>query len=506
MKCRTLLVLMIVLASLGLHPVIAAGPDAARIWVLSDTDAGLVVDAVKLEPGEQRVFQSDPSTGMIDVILPPSHGTSASLARLHEARRIVVRYVDGRLHVEAQGEDGRRHEYPSRSVEDLRGDDIRLSVTGNGRAAAFTISGYAQVSPDAGPVANMFAGKLPFELLDTDYVVQTETAARRRTGTRAAGSARLELEHWPFVEVASEGGKGVFLVDIGAAETVVDRAFLPEDVAIEPLSMVEYSAQGRRTLKYAPNGATGPVQTVVGRASIGTIRVGDIRFDDVSVTVLERMPEFFGRPVAGIIGLDLLGQAEIVSLEYGAAGGPVLRLSPSSGRSAVSESIELPYARVQGHLVVQAACNGLPMHLVLDTGAPVPLLDQSAADTAGVTQRPEERREASGLDEGVTEVMPGRIDRLTLGGAVVVDVPCMVGPLPVFDALSPASSASRSTSRRRSSALSRTNRKSSTQRHRGKTERNTEKSRGLAREESELLLDTNPLLLIRPLCPQCPLC
>ncbi|MHC4947225.1 MAG: aspartyl protease family protein [Planctomycetota bacterium] len=412
-----------------------APEDAANLFVLRRNADGLTVEVVPIAPDETTVLRcTGQGEGIIDLVFPPGPGQSAGIVTPGDGHTLVVRHAGDAIHVEARAADGSTRALPPRPLDDLARHDIRVSVTGGGERAAFLIEGHRAVRRDVGPVANMFAGRVPAAMLEQAYVVQTETF-RRDAGPAVAGAVPLEVARWPFVAVTlPDGTRSDFIVDLGAATTTIDRGLLPAGTEIRPASMVEHSAAGTRTLKYAPGGATGSVQTVAGHATLDALRLGDLVVPGVIVTVLERMPDLFGRPVGGILGMDVMRRTDRLVLTLGGAD-PVLRFEADDGDGGGAAAVELPFAFVSTHLVVEAGVNGTPVFLILDTGAPTSFLDEDAAAAAGVEADERRRAEGHGLDEGTIEHAPAIIAELAVGGRLFESVDCRVAALAPFASL-----------------------------------------------------------------------
>jgi len=408
----------------------AASGGGANIFVLKRAGGELVVERVPVAVNEDKVIQA--SGEVIDLIFPPGPGQSAGLVSPGDKRTLTVRNTGEGLCVETRSPDGSTRELPARALADLTKYDIRVNVTGGGGRAAFLILQNETVQTDVGPVANMFAGRLPAEMLENAYVVQTETY-RHDAGPPVWGTVPLEIDRWPFVRVTmADGVESDFIVDIGAASTVIDGSLVPEGVEIAEASMVEYSAAGKRTLKYAPGGATGQVQTVIGHASLDRIRLGDLTIRDVTVDVMEKLPDLFGRPVGGIVGMDILRRCRRLELTLGGEK-PAIEFGADPVESG--DAVELPFAFASTHLVVEGEVNGTPVFFILDSGAPSTYLDGGAAGAAGVSGDASRADSARGLDEGRVSIAPGRIDVLTLGDRSFEDVPCWISALPAFDTI-----------------------------------------------------------------------
>jgi predicted aspartyl protease len=434
MRCLCVFVLLLA----ALFDVPAAGAaGSTNIFLLRQTDRGPVVDAVPIAPNETKVFRcNEGGEGPIDVIFPPSAGRSASLLQIGDGCTIVVRHTGTALQLESRAADGAGREYPPREIEDLVRYDIRISVGGPGGRAAFVIEQNDRVRRDVGPVGNMFAGNLPPAMFDNAFIVQTDTYLHS-AGAPVSGVVPLELDRWPFVKVTlPDGTTSDFIVDIGAASTVIDRSLLPDEIEIKAASVVEYSSAGKRTLKYAPGGATGQVQTVLGHAGLDHIRLDGLKVQDVALTVLEEMPDLFGRPVGGILGLDILRRADVLTFSRSNDEGNQWALSfGNSGGAEPEDAVEVPFALADTHLIIESACNGTPVFFVLDTGAPTSFLDVQAADAVGVKGDESRRDEARGLDAGSVDMLPGVIETLTLDGRAFPGVECRIAALSAFNGL-----------------------------------------------------------------------
>ena len=81
--------------------------------------------------------------------------------------------------------------------------------------------------------------------------------------------------------------------------------------------------------------------------------------------------------------------------------------------------------------MIKAAVNEKPVAVILDTGAPDPILDRQAARAAGI-EATAPGRTARGLDQGGAEIEPATARTLALGSHVLHDVSIHVGHLPVF--------------------------------------------------------------------------
>jgi len=409
-------------------------PATYRYFLLMKVGDELVIEPreVRTSGVEVAVLAADETTGIIDVILPVGPGGSGNMASLSDGRTLTIVCGQGKIKV-TDGAHGEGWTRPDRTIEDLALRDVRVSVTGgDGLSRAFLIERNERVVVDeVGPVVDLFAGKVP--LGPRDYSVFTDTE-RQKSGGTVEGSAELTVDRWPFVRASVGGSEPAwFLVDIGAGTTVVSRSFLPEGTEVREAGMVQYSGAGREVLKYAPEGATGKVQTVAGHADLPLLQIGDLRFPGVTVDVMEEIPDFFRRPIAGILGMDLMGRAPFIALTL-AGEEPRLELSSKPWADSCG-ALELPFSVVRTHFMVRGKIRDASIAFILDSGAPTSFLDGQAAEAAGLTVDPDSATEGGGLDGGKVPILDGGSATLELGGASYDAVPFRVSDLGAFATL-----------------------------------------------------------------------
>lgn len=408
-------------------------PTVARagcpVFVLERDSAGVHVERMELQDGEVQVLARDVRHGTIDVVLPTGPGRSAALLRSGDTDRIVVRFTGGRLTAQVRRADGGTVELPARTLEDLRKQDIRVSVTLGEDQHAFVIAGYERASADdIGPAENMFAGQLPAALTRDAAIVQTDTWVSA-PASPACGRAVLERDRWLFVRGAlADGTSGWFVVDLAASESIVARSFMPAGQKLEELSMIEHSAGGTRRLPYAPAGATGAVAGVLGHTVFAKLSFGSIAFASADVTVLDRLPDVFGRPVVGILGMDLLRGCAHLGLEF-AADGKAATLTLANAAPAGTPAATTPFSLVASHVLVAGSVEGARARWILDSGSPGMVIDSLGAPMfAGRTGA----AALKGLDGGGRASAAAMAQRVAVGTLEHRAVPVRVASLLVF--------------------------------------------------------------------------
>ncbi len=416
MRMLSLTVVTALLAGTTTLPQTAVA-NTCRLFVLKRVDRDFAVETINLAENETKVLPVSAGTGIIDIILPVGPGVSGSMAKWSDDTLLIARCVSGELQVTtrvANEEDWKR---PARKLDDLARYDVRVSVTAaDGAKRSFLILQHTQVvREEVGPVVDVFGGMIPMN--EGDYTLCTDTY-QHKLGSHVEGEAPLEYDHWPLVVAKlPDGTKGVFIVDIGAGTTVVIKEFLPTGTKIKKASMVQYSSGAKKMLKYAPGGATGTVDTILGHATLPELRLGSIRFENPRVDVIREIPDFFGRRIAGILGLDLMRRCNVLSMSFVGEGGstPTLRMGRSATPSG-SNVLELPFTFVSSHLTVDGKINGSLVHFIMDTGAPDIILDAQAARRIGVGIEKKKMRPGRGLDGGEANFKQGQAVDLSIAG------------------------------------------------------------------------------------------
>lgn len=403
----------------------------ARVFFLKDDGGRFSIEAVTVPAGQTEVITCGRGHEYVDVLFPPAVGRSASLAQASPERRVVIMNATGTPRVIVKAGD-RQFEMPA--LDQPGGADCRVSVVAaDGRRQAFVLRGFEHAAEDTvGPVLDLFAGQVPMQ--PGDAVITTETW-RRATGAAARGEVPLVFDRYLFAPATSPVGAAAHaVVDLAAGSTVVTRAMVPSGVAITPSQMTRVTSGVTQSVPLRTGGATGDVAGVAGEAVLPELRLGGLVIRDAAVLVLDSLPRLAGREVAAIVGLDLLRRAPAVTLEYPAAGRREGRLVLGEAAVSAAGMRELPFAVVNSHLAVRAGIGSARAAMILDSGAPVSVLDRACAEAAGLAIASSDRR-VRGLDGAGLEVATTTIPALALGGHVLRGWASDVAALPVFGSM-----------------------------------------------------------------------
>jgi hypothetical protein len=285
----------------------------------------------------------------------------------------------------------------------------------------------------------MFAGMIPLE--DGDYSITLEISAAEAP-ERVSGETVIYYEQgFLLTEGAlSDGRKGWFIVDFGASGTVLSKEFLPSYVDIEDVKGLEYSDRGRREVKSVMSGAGGDVTGFLGNASPGDLIFGDVRFSDVTVNVIEEMPDFGTRKIAGILGFDLMKRCERIAYEYPRSGPGVMMMGDRHDTAETdAPTAGVPFYVVAKHIFLDGEVNEVPVSFLFDTGARSSILSESKAQKARLEEWDSggkgHKGELRGLDDNPIETRAVVADRLRLGDWLRSDVPFLAADLSVFESI-----------------------------------------------------------------------
>ncbi|MGH7718872.1 MAG: aspartyl protease family protein, partial [Gemmatimonadaceae bacterium] len=326
-------------------------------------------------------------------------------------------------------------------MTDFARHELRVNVVWRGGRRVFVIRRAGAVEVDSvGPVIDMFATQVSPGA--TDYAVSTEST-RLWSGAPVSGEAPLlyaRPTQWESGYLLARGVAGVaedgyFVVDLAAGRTVISRHFLPPGITLRRFSRAESAGEDERAAAGSLMGVGGAVEHVVGATTLPALRIGSISFDSADVLVLDSLSRIGGRPIAGVLGLDLMRRATRLTISYprGQSRAAVLTLGHSS-RSLPRARARLPMSIASGHVFFRGVLGTLPVDLVLDSGSPYSFLSDRAAIIAGLDDL-QPAGTVSGLDGSAISVRIAKVPRLQLGETVYRGLSFHVARLPVFRGL-----------------------------------------------------------------------
>ncbi|UCD17627.1 MAG: aspartyl protease family protein [Candidatus Zixiibacteriota bacterium] len=253
-------------------------------------------------------------------------------------------------------------------------------------------------------------------------------------GDNISGQARLEYhEGFLFVVGKVTGGRSnYYLMDCGSGSTIIAKACLPETITVTPLSDSSDIAGGGVDPIL---GFAGTIPGYLGYANVPDLLFGSLKFHDVPIKVVADLPDVGGKPICGIIGMDVLACAAVVSFSYPGRFHKSARLVFSS-RDEIDypNAVEIPFTIVNNHIIISGNVNDIPVEFILDIGSPGNIIMPAPAAAAGLAIDTTFRVEFSGLDGIQISGRLGMVDRLGLGKAVFRDISFCVAEMPTLGA------------------------------------------------------------------------
>ncbi|HUN82309.1 MAG TPA: aspartyl protease family protein [Phycisphaerae bacterium] len=402
-----------------------ANARADYVLVLKHRAGKFSVEKASLKAGQPLVLDCHAGGDVVDVIFPVGIGVSGSVAQA--GRTITVRSGPKGIEVVDRAGDGREYHRPVRTPAQLRDESIRVSVCdGSGATAAFRVEGYERIVDDGtGPIVDMFQGKVP--LHPGDFVICTDTA-HADSGAPVRGRISVEYDRYLFAEAKIGDTSRLCVIDLGAAETVVAKSALPAGVTIQESTMAQYSPAGKQLLKYEPGGATGPVQSVLGHAVINSLHVGTVDFGDVDVTVLKQLPQLAGRPVEGILGMDLLRRAGLLHLRFDDDRSVTVTMGQAP---QLKTRASTPFSLASAHVFIRSHLGDRDVFWLVDTGSPISIVPKSFEKQFNL-KAVRTSDAVGGLDAGKVAARTALLPTLTLGRTNLDGLPALITDLPVL--------------------------------------------------------------------------
>lgn len=395
--------------------------------MLKRSALGVQLERTLLAPGSTRVFPVKLDGENIAPVLPWGANQSGDLSDLADTRFLIIRYFGDTLRVAVRTLDGRSRDLPPVAADWIADTELRVSVQGaNGLRAVFRARP-SGIEPDTiGPLLDAFGGQV--SPTASSYLITTEVTLIA-PAARSTGSAPLVVQNgYLFTDARlRDGTSGRLILDLAAERTVVGRAMVPAGTAIRPVTGTEYSAAGPRSVTGELGGAGGPVGGYLGRAILPHLIWGGITVTDLEVDVVDSLSPVGGRPIIGILGLDVLRRASGVTLTFGAT--PAISLgAPTTAAGGAT----VPFSVVSGHLFVRGWIGGLSVPLILDSGAPTSYLTWAAAADPAVRVDSTLGPTVFGLDNRPLATRSGVVSELRLGNLTAAGVRVNVADLPVF--------------------------------------------------------------------------
>lgn len=406
MKWRFVLLLSILLmAAFSTLPFSSPAGEEDRscnFFLVKESGDGVVVEKATLSQNELKVFRGGGILSYI-AVFPPGSKSGNLITSDQRIDGLIARYAGDKIEVKVLREDGSQKDMPDIDLAEAAETDIRLNITGaGGYQKAYLIERYSSIREDQGPVLDMFAGHI--ELNRGDYSFMTECMESRGMEL-IHGAAPYQIHRgWITVLCRLPGGReGRFVVDFGAATTVIPKGLLPGDAEISKLEMVEYSSEGEKRGRASVPGASGMVENIAGVSVLEDFGVGDIMLEDFKVTVMSEFPEPFVKAgIDGVLGRDMLMKAGVVEVVGLKGSDQDNKLVFTGGDEDTNrDGLAVPFSFAGGgQIYIDGSISGTPIQFLLDTGSGSSVLNREFLEERGISYSAsgEGKRTAYGID------------------------------------------------------------------------------------------------------------
>ena len=230
--------------------------------------------------------------------------------------------------------------------------------------------------------------------------------------------AFVQTDPLPAVMARVNGHEGLFLIDTGGAEIVLDPAFAAN---------AKVKAVGGDKGVFAGGKSATIAFGRIANFSLGALSLADVPAELIPTAGFSAAAQ--GKSVAGAIGTQLLMRF-ISTIDYAAG---ELVLAPRNSEPSTDKAVaEIPFWLLSDHLIVgRGAINGsAERNFIVDTGlagfaftAPASTLRDAGIAIPGVTQ-------IKGGDIGVSAAVPFDIASLSLGDLTEKNLRGLYGPFP----------------------------------------------------------------------------
>lgn len=239
------------------------------------------------------------------------------------------------------------------------------------------------------------------------------------------GETSLEFDQgYLFARTQTSDGAAAFIViDLAAPATTVTGN----------IAGVGLLHQRRESGSIAPArlggalGGFGLPLSVTGESTVAQFHVGNIVFPNVPVRIVQAIPDIAGRKVVGIVGLDLLRRAEVLSLQYGTSPRMTLQSKPRPGAGA-----RVSIAMNNDVLTAAGSINGTEVQFVLDTGSPESFISPAGVRAIGASAVAGSGVKLQLADGTTVTARSSNVRSFSIGTSGYTGVEFHIAELPVF--------------------------------------------------------------------------
>ena len=416
MKAQTIkLFLLLYLLCFGTISYSQKAENGLPLIIAKEVGNNVVIEKIFIENGQMKVI-NDPA--VLTIILPISEGTAGSIIKAKERNELItIKNNNNRLEIKFRSKSGIESTYPMSALPDeLKSFQIRVNIiNGDGYKKAYLIENYEIIEPDDGPVLDMFKGMIPLEKDDYSFTITTKKTV---FNNKLYGNVPFRIiDGWIVVEASlANGKKGMFIVDTGASGgLVLEKSSLPKNTTISELKAVSYSMNSTKESKGQMQGATGSVSdnNFLGVAQIQSFEMGDIKLDKLKANILDQFPNFLIKNnIIGIIGMDILRQAEIMQIENINLGKGNIRFLNEIEIAPLDQEFNLNTAK--NLLFLKGTIQETPIDFLIDIGSRKNLLGNNIIEDNQISYTTiNEKAGITGIDGLKTDAIEAQISGLT---------------------------------------------------------------------------------------------
>lgn len=403
------------------------------LYVLQKRDDGLRISSIQIAENATHVLSMAATSGNIALLMPFGLGKSGEIAqRARQPVSALVRCHPGAIQTTYQWANDLTKTLPEVDLASWATYDMRINVTAfDGVQQAFWIRGGQEVAHAEGPILDMFGGQVPLQT--GDYSITTEVMPHAQLAA-LSGAAPLVFDGAHFFVEAVQPGQAsqTWIVDLGATGSVIAASVLPKGTPIRQLEQIEHSPAGTKSSQGTMEGFGGTIGGFQGRAVLRQLKIGSLQVDSLTVGVLDALPNIGGRNPVGILGLDVLRRADVLTLAYSDTN-PTITWGTSP--QLKQPTIETLFSLAYGHVFVEGTINDQPATILLDTGARLSFIASRLMEMAELTPDPSQTQFVAGLDGKRHTVQAVPNGTLRLGMDTSFPISMYVGPIPVLSSI-----------------------------------------------------------------------
>jgi len=259
-----------------------------------------------------------------------------------------------------------------------------------------------------------------------EEVVDTINGAEVKN-TYLTGSTRVEsTSGYFFANIMAQGGRrGYFLIDFAAGSTVVKKSFLLDTITIH---QPEDNADMASIM-----GLGGKVNNYLGSCTMSRLDLGSIQFKNVKVEVVKDLPPVGNRKISGILGLDLLSKARVVSIDIKRGENKPSRMRfTQSDKLRTLGNTRIPFISIGNHIFIRLEINNKSIQFLFDTGSRESFIPSELASSVGLNIDTTYKKQFYGLDENTIEAQLGIAGNMKVGNSEFENVRFFVPEKPMI--------------------------------------------------------------------------